>query len=239
MPVELFIWPLEKPCRTNWLGSWIALVSLVVSELCALLEPQNGRKFALRSVKHTYLSLSLFLSRFINEVQFNSMSFSLLCAFPFQKMTRWALWTSCWAARIVVRSASCPSSWHNCDRNWPCPYSPVSADTSLSSLSVMSFYYYIYYIYHHISLVCRNYASLSERTWGCARPAAAVPAALVAEYGAGRNECAARHAPIVYYGKWRRLMRGVKRGFSWYFHSLFNTALSETFCPSWKVKKAS
>lgn len=228
MPVELFIWPLEKPCRTNWLGSWIALVSLVVSELCALLEPQNGRKFALRSVKHTYLSLSL-------SIQFNVV-FSFVCI-SFSEDDKVG------TLDVLLSSAYCRSqrflSKQLAQLRPELTMSIFSGKCRHLSLSVMSFYYYIYYIYHHISLVCRNYASLSERTWGCTRPAAAVPAALVAEYGAGRNECAARHAPIVYYGKWRRLMRGVKRGFSWYFHSLFNTALSETFCPSWKVKKAS
>lgn len=186
------------------LGWRIALVILSTWPALCAARATTWPQICLAVGLPSYLSVSLPLSLFLTFVKRSSIEFNrrLFCALPFQKMTtRWAHSMSCWAVRIVVHSASCPSSWHNCVRNWPCPYSPVSA--GILFLYILNIYIlYISYIYLSLSL-CRNYASFSERTWGCASSAAAVSAALVAEHGAGRNECATCHAPLVYYGKFK------------------------------------
>lgn len=81
MPVELFIWPLEKAMLEIVLGLRNALVFLVLGQHCALLEPQNGRKFALRLVRLVISSASCpppSLLHLLNEVQLNSIVVSFV-----------------------------------------------------------------------------------------------------------------------------------------------------------------
>lgn len=107
-------------------------------------------------------------------------------------MTRSALWMSCWAVPTVGRSGSSPSSWPNCARSSPCPYFQVSNHNSPWNLNHNTFLVVADY---------RNHTPLPKRSGGCAGPAAAVPPALAAEHGTGGHQCAARHAPVLHYGK--------------------------------------
>lgn len=225
------------------LGWRIALVILSTWPALCAARATTWPQICLAVGLPSYLSVSLPLSLSLTFVKRSSIEFNrrLFCALPFQKMiTRWAHSMSCWAVRIVVRSASCPSSWHNCVRNWPCLYSPVSA--GILFLYILNIYIlYISYIYLSLSLsveITHRFQSAREDVRAlllqCLLPwlqnmelvATSVPPATPLSY------------IMVSLGSRRRLMKGVKRGFSWCLSYCFFITLQAKCFASSKVRKA-